>query len=423
MSGRRGGGSAGRNEYGRPPSRVLYTISARLIRLAARCVYHVSWSADPAIFRLEKPVIVIANHPSYYDPFFAGAVLCPLRVNFLAADNFFRSPILRALLRRIGAIPKIQFRPDPRAMKAMIGVIRRGGVLGIFPEGTRSVHGRRMPIEESFTKFIRRMGASVVYVNSQGAYLTWPRWSKSGVRKGRIRITAGVLATGGEIAGMSLPELHAKITSALDFDDYAMQKVHPVRYRSGAPALGLESILHQCPRCGAMWAMRSMPHTLYCSACGNGAVMDDYGMLAPRDPSCVVFETPGEWHDWQLDRLQPLAAGDGFILEDRAVMQRSAAEAPFADVARGVIRLTAGAFEFFPDGSAGTDRTPGTAGPGGAAEAEPVRFPISGIWGISADYGANFDLYGEKDTYRFLLENGQKAITFSNALDLLRGGA
>ncbi|MHB8961872.1 MAG: lysophospholipid acyltransferase family protein [Saccharofermentanales bacterium] len=408
-------------EYGSRPFHLLYAFCVYVMRLYAKLFLNVRWNIDPAIFKLDKPMIVISNHPSYFDPFLAACAVYPIEVNFLAADNYFRRPVTRWLIAKVGAIPKIQFRADPRAMKAMIKVIKRQGVLGIFPEGTRSIHGRQMPIEETFTKFIKKMEVNVVCLNSKGAYMTWPRWSLSGYRRGRITIDATVLATGVEIHGSSLSDLHERIIAALRFDDYKSQKSDPVIYRSKAPAYGLHNILHQCPRCGGMWVMDTSAYSLFCTACGNAAMMDLYGFMAPKDSSCVIFETVSEWNDWQFNNLKPLVAAKGFALEDHAVMQTSPSESVFVTAGKGTIRLTRTEFVFIPDRpDIESDPDEGTADNAESERAAQVLFPISGIWGISSDYGVYFDLFKEKDTFRFVLDHGQKALSFSHALDIIR---
>ncbi|MHB1454227.1 MAG: 1-acyl-sn-glycerol-3-phosphate acyltransferase [Saccharofermentanales bacterium] len=411
MARRRIDGPEAVKEYGKKPLHVLYAFSVYVMRFYAKLFLNVKWDIDPEIFRLDRPLIVIANHPSYFDPFLAACAVYPIEANFLAADNYFRKPLTRWLITKVGAIPKVQFRADPRAMKAMIKVIKRHGALGIFPEGTRSIHGRRMPVEETFTKFIKKMEADVVCVNSKGAYMTWPRWSQSGIRRGRITIHASVLATGDEIRESSLAELHGRIIAALDFDEYKMQQADPFLYRSKAPASGLHNILHQCPRCGAEWVMKTSGCSLYCTACGNAAVMDEYGLMKPEDESCTVFETVSEWNDWQFGQLRPHVASPDFQIEDHAAMMTSPKESEFVPAGSGIIRLTRTDFLFIPD----SDVTESDS----AAKAA-IRFPISGIWGISSDYGVFFDLFKEKETFRFMLDHGQKALSFSQALDILR---
>ncbi|NCU25952.1 1-acyl-sn-glycerol-3-phosphate acyltransferase [Candidatus Nomurabacteria bacterium] len=404
MKASQGGKPKKRIEYGGKPSYILYSLISLIIRFLAGAYVKASWNVDPAVYDFKGPIIIISNHPSYLDPFLVGAILSKLRANYLAADNYFRNPIFRWLLKRVGAIPKVQFRADPTAMKAMLRVIRRGGVLGIFPEGTRSTDGKQMPVEATFARFIKKMGAHVVAANIKGAYMTWPRWSRSGMRRGRIMIDVRPVLNADDIQGMSQEEVNSVISEALSFNDYEYQRSHPVVFRSKAPAKGLHNILYRCPRCDRMWSMDTNEHELFCTACGNKAIMDDYGFLKPFDDKCVVFDSPDKWNEWQFDRLKPIVMSDDFLVEDHAEMHISVKEAAFTPETKGIIKLYHKQFEFTPDNS----------------EAEPLIFPISGIWGISSDYGVFFDLVGSENTYRFYLENGRKALTFSHALDILR---
>ena len=115
-----------------------------------------------------------------------GIALKGRPINFVAGEFLFRKKIFGHIITKGGCIPKAQFRNDLRTVRAMMRVLGRGGVLGIFPEGTRFTDWHSIGFENGLASIIKKTGAGVVIFRSHGAYMTWPRWSQSSWRRGRI---------------------------------------------------------------------------------------------------------------------------------------------------------------------------------------------------------------------------------------------
>jgi 1-acyl-sn-glycerol-3-phosphate acyltransferase len=97
----------------------------------------------------EGAAIVAGNHLSFSDHFLMPAIL-PRRITFLAKAEYFTGPGLKgrltaAFFRSAGQIPVDRRGGRATAQAAIkegLGVLRRGELLGIYPEGTRSPDGR-----------------------------------------------------------------------------------------------------------------------------------------------------------------------------------------------------------------------------------------------------------------------------------------
>jgi 1-acyl-sn-glycerol-3-phosphate acyltransferase len=84
---------------------------------------------------LEGPVILAANHVGILDgPLLA--VFAPRPVHALTKQEMFEGRTGR-FLRRSGQIPLDRYAADPRAVRTTLRVLRDGGAIGVFPEGTR----------------------------------------------------------------------------------------------------------------------------------------------------------------------------------------------------------------------------------------------------------------------------------------------
>jgi 1-acyl-sn-glycerol-3-phosphate acyltransferase len=89
------------------------------------------------------PAIVAANHQSFCDSVFLPVVL-RRRLTFLAKAEYFDSRRTAWFFRAVGMIPIRRSGGDvsQRALETGVSVLRRGRLLGVYPEGTRSPDDR-----------------------------------------------------------------------------------------------------------------------------------------------------------------------------------------------------------------------------------------------------------------------------------------
>ncbi|MBI5210757.1 MAG: 1-acyl-sn-glycerol-3-phosphate acyltransferase [Elusimicrobia bacterium] len=91
----------------------------------------------------DGPLIVASNHVSLSDgPMLTVALGGRRCLRFLGKVELFRVPVLGWFLKAVGGIPVDRGRGDVPALRAAVDVVRGGGCLGLFPEGTRSKDGR-----------------------------------------------------------------------------------------------------------------------------------------------------------------------------------------------------------------------------------------------------------------------------------------
>lgn len=86
------------------------------------------------------PLLIIANHKSYYDPTVIAAALPffssfnPLR--FIAKDEFFMRPFMAFIFNLMGAFPARQGQGIDRSLELPERILRAGGTVVFFPEGS-----------------------------------------------------------------------------------------------------------------------------------------------------------------------------------------------------------------------------------------------------------------------------------------------
>jgi 1-acyl-sn-glycerol-3-phosphate acyltransferase len=114
---------------------------------------------------LSGPVVLVANHSTLIEPQVIFGML-PRRSVFLIKSEL-ASGASGSLLVRIGQLPIRRGQPDREALSAAVRVLRAGGVLGVFPEGTRG-SGDVSHAEQGAAWLVRVTGAVVLPVATRG---------------------------------------------------------------------------------------------------------------------------------------------------------------------------------------------------------------------------------------------------------------
>ncbi|MEA2241391.1 MAG: 1-acyl-sn-glycerol-3-phosphate acyltransferase [Solirubrobacteraceae bacterium] len=116
-------------------SRPLYAVVWAIVVPFMRLYFRLRISGAERIPR-KGPVIVAPNHKSFWDSFFiAAATRRPVR--YMAKSELFEKGAVARLLVALGAFPVRRGTADDEALETARTVLRQGGVLALFPEGTR----------------------------------------------------------------------------------------------------------------------------------------------------------------------------------------------------------------------------------------------------------------------------------------------
>jgi 1-acyl-sn-glycerol-3-phosphate acyltransferase len=91
--------------------------------------------------------VLAANHTSNLDPWPLGLPLWPRRqLRFMAKSELF-NPLLKPILRGVGAFPVRRGEGDREAIRRAVELVRNGEIVVMFPEGTRRQKGLRKKFE------------------------------------------------------------------------------------------------------------------------------------------------------------------------------------------------------------------------------------------------------------------------------------
>ena len=116
------------------------------------------------------PLIVVANHLSNADPPLVAGWLTPAlgrQLHILAKESLFVGP-LSIIFRALGASPVRSGGSDMEAFRVAKGVLDRGEVLCIFPEGTRSKTGALIEPKPGVAMLALRSAVPILPVGVSG---------------------------------------------------------------------------------------------------------------------------------------------------------------------------------------------------------------------------------------------------------------
>ncbi len=141
------------------------------------------------------PAILVSNHISAGDTFMLPAMI-RRRVTFPAKAELFNSRsvsgrIVGWFLRQVGQLPMDRSggRASATSMDGVLSVLRRGDLLGIYPEGTRSPDGRLYKGKTGVARLVLQAGVPVIPVGMVDSQLVPARLTPTPVvRHPQIRI-------------------------------------------------------------------------------------------------------------------------------------------------------------------------------------------------------------------------------------------
>jgi 1-acyl-sn-glycerol-3-phosphate acyltransferase len=123
----------------------------------------------------EGGFIVAANHASVLDPPIIGSHV-PRQLSFFARNTLWKGGVVSWWLDAVGTIPVARDAgSDIAALKRMLHVLRNGGAVILFPEGTRTRTGALQPPKAGVGLLACRTGVPVVPARITGTFEAFGR--------------------------------------------------------------------------------------------------------------------------------------------------------------------------------------------------------------------------------------------------------
>ncbi len=123
-------------------------------------------------------VIIASNHESYFD-FLLMPAICKRRIYYLAAEKFFHHPLWSILMRFTSQIYVDRYMKDKTEVyEEAMQILKKGKILGIFPEGTRSPDGKLQKAYPGVAKIALLAKVPIIPVGIVGTYEIFSRNAK-----------------------------------------------------------------------------------------------------------------------------------------------------------------------------------------------------------------------------------------------------
>ena len=155
-----------------------------------RKFYNFVWTVMRSFYRVVYPqkvsgrenlpeeggFVLCINHFSNHDPLYVSACIPRERaVHFLAKKQLFDNKFMRPIVTGLGAIPVDRGNADLAAVRSALRVVKDGNVLGIFPQGTRSLDNSPTPMLNGASMIALRAGVPVIPAYVDGPYRLFRR--------------------------------------------------------------------------------------------------------------------------------------------------------------------------------------------------------------------------------------------------------
>ena len=351
-------------------------------------------TAEPMKEKIQGPAIIVSNHTSLIDWYYASRLFYRERIVFIIARTFYYNRITRFFFEKTGNIPKSVFTRDYESAKASLRVIKDGGILALFPEGRLTVSGRTQTFDPSTPGFLKKCGVPVYGMHIQGGYLAKPKWA--GKRKHPpVHVSSVLLFSADDLKRLGVNEIAEKLENYMKNDDFKWLAEHPeINYPDRDLAKGLENILITCPKCGSDFTLESKGTEIRCTKCGFEATLE------PRYRFVSQYSCPhnfAESYDKQLILLKSLINDESFQMKSHVTLY-----VPSNGIFTAVKKAGEGTCVLNRYGLTYTGTNDG--------KTDILSFPLESMYCLTYASGKKFEIYSGKDYYRFVPDDKRQCI-------------
>ncbi len=155
---------------------MVYTIIKTIFFILFKIFWKIEITGSDNIPK-KGSLIVAPNHVSYLDPVIVG-ISMKRKVHFIAKKEVFSTVLGNLFFRQLNAFPVDRDKIDMAALKNALNLLQQGEILGIFPEGTRSMNGELKEFKLGIIKIAMKAGAPILPVGIIGVHKIYPRGKK-----------------------------------------------------------------------------------------------------------------------------------------------------------------------------------------------------------------------------------------------------
>jgi 1-acyl-sn-glycerol-3-phosphate acyltransferase len=338
-----------------------------------------------------------------------------VHIRWVAGAYLFKLRGLKTMLSKwIGSISKQQGRSDFQTIRDISEALKKGDVVGLFPEGTRTWDGEPVGFDEATAKLVRIFKVPVVIMNLEGGYFLKPRWAEKS-RKGIVTLRVLPPLMPEQIKTMKLAEIKEHLDSQINFSHREWQKRTHRPYRNRNNAVGLEKVLYICPDCGARSSLRTEKNLIRCDHCNMTVKLDEYDHFSSIEGNNTFQDLP-QWHAWETKVLETLLQTEKntelLFPPDRGVLLQ-------IGLGNKLITLSKD-FETNLSKEGIAIYKKDTKGKGIQGNEETLLFPFETIQSMIVNAKSTLELYRGEELYRIRIERNASILKYVECYQLTK---
>lgn len=124
-------------DYSSSKKHSLYKVIKPLAFAVVHSKYKVKYIGTENV-PLDRGIILAPNHITALDPVIVGSGIPGCNLHFIAKKELFENKVVGWFLTQLNSFPVDRSKFDFDAINYAVEIVKNGGALGIFPEGTRS---------------------------------------------------------------------------------------------------------------------------------------------------------------------------------------------------------------------------------------------------------------------------------------------
>lgn len=120
--------------------------------------------------RFKGPKLIISNHYGVFDFMLNLFLVLPRKLWVVASEHAYRNKLQGFGMRFFGGIPCDRRIRSMRFMEKSVEVLKKGGLVQIFPEGKNTDDGQIGPFYASYIVIAHRAGVPIIPIITDGNY-------------------------------------------------------------------------------------------------------------------------------------------------------------------------------------------------------------------------------------------------------------
>lgn len=183
--------------------------------LMLRVLYRFRWW-DTRKIPATGPVLLIANHQSFFDLLAIGMAVPHRHFHGMARKTLFDNPLFARWITMLNAFGVDQEKADLKAMRTAIERLKQGHMVLIFPEGSRTPDGATHDFQDGIMLVIRRAKPTVVPIALDGIHDVYPMGAKRPALTGRIGALCGDPISSEELLAMEPADARRRLENEVE---------------------------------------------------------------------------------------------------------------------------------------------------------------------------------------------------------------